>query len=126
MAIRYDVFSRDGVKNREGKFGKLDLRIGSKWGYWEVLAKTVKRYRGNVIYECKCVCGKMKDISRIDLVNGRTQSCGCQRGYLCKQSWVLHTNRRCKEYCDQPKERIVKIREQSVKDSGEENNFECR
>lgn len=32
-----------------------------------------------VIWECTCICGKIKNVSRNSLVTGNTRSCGCTR-----------------------------------------------
>ncbi len=55
----------------------IDLS-GNRYGRLMVIKKLglVKNKR---IYECKCDCGNIKNISHSDLQSGRTKSCGCYR-----------------------------------------------
>ena len=51
----------------------IDL-AGQRFGSW-----TVKRYKGNLMWECECDCGTIKDVQGNSLRSGRTFSCGkCQ------------------------------------------------
>lgn len=56
----------------------IDL-TGKRFGKLIVLSKTEKRYRGSVIFKCKCDCGKITYKNGAQLRNGTTKSCGCLR-----------------------------------------------
>lgn len=43
------------------------------------LKKERYRNRFNYFYECKCECGNTKIVSRLNLINSHTHSCGCLR-----------------------------------------------
>lgn len=56
------------AKDLTGKtFGKLTVvkRNGTK--------------NGKSVWECRCECGTIKNVTASDLTTGNTQSCGCQR-----------------------------------------------
>lgn len=50
--------------------------IGKKFGHWTVL-----KYLGNKMYQCICDCSNktVKNVSRYDLLNGKSTSCGCAK-----------------------------------------------
>lgn len=51
--------------------------VGETFGGLKVIALTNRRYRGHVIYVCRCVCGAEIDVARKQLISGNTASCGC-------------------------------------------------
>ena len=53
---------------------------GLRFGRLTVISPTEKRDRRGVVYWlCKCDCGNNAVVSRTNLRNGATQSCGCLR-----------------------------------------------
>lgn len=50
---------------------------GQRFGRLVALTPTEKRSGSNVIWRCQCDCGKVAEVSAINLRNGNTQSCGC-------------------------------------------------
>ena len=67
---------------------------GQKFGFLTVLNKTNKRASNrNIIWHCKCDCGKEIDVNGDSLKSGNTQSCGClkSKGEL-KISQILKNN----------------------------------
>nr|DAH09532.1 MAG TPA: AP2 domain protein [Caudoviricetes sp.] len=53
---------------------------GNQFGFWTVVKKG--NYRNNTqTWVCKCICGKIKEVSVYDLINGRSISCGCSVSY---------------------------------------------
>ena len=54
----------------------IDL-IGKKIGRW-----TVKEYKGNSMWLCKCDCGTLKIVNGSTLRNKASLSCGCMRSEL--------------------------------------------
>lgn len=82
IGLKCDKCGRDGNCN-ENVNTSNDL-IGSKYGRWTILGegedrysiKSKRRYRQ---LRCICDCGEIKDVDKISLLNGRSQSCGCLR-----------------------------------------------
>ena len=71
--------SKQNLKNF-GERRSKDL-IGKKFGRLTVIKKTKKRNStGNVIWKCKCDCGKYKEVATVDLSMGNVKSCGCMNG----------------------------------------------
>lgn len=56
--------------------------VGNKYNRLTVLSFDSRDKRGNYKYLCRCDCGVEKVIYGKELVNGRTQSCGCLRDEL--------------------------------------------
>ena len=48
-----------------------------RFGKLVALYPTAKRLRRSTIWHCRCDCGRVKDISANNLVQGSTRSCGC-------------------------------------------------
>ena len=65
-----------------GKNNKKDL-IGKKFGHLTILKDTGKRQQvgngTNVIWQCKCDCGNIVEVTGGHLNSGHTQSCGCKK-----------------------------------------------
>ena len=51
--------------------------IGNKYNLLTILEDTGKRYRGLVIYKCRCDCGNIVEVNINKLHTGHTKSCGC-------------------------------------------------
>lgn len=65
--------------NRNPNKQLLDNIIGSKFNHLTVLSETDQRRSGKIIYQCECDCleHNIVYVSRTDLINGHTKSCGC-------------------------------------------------
>lgn len=74
-AYKYDILYRSDNKCRHVTRISEDL-TGRQFGNW-----TVIKYKGNYKWECKCNCnrGTIHDVSRYDLITGRSTNCGCKR-----------------------------------------------
>lgn len=58
----------------------LDDLTGKRYGRWTVLYQTENKFKTRMtMWHCRCDCGNERDISRSNLVNGKTKSCGCYR-----------------------------------------------
>lgn len=57
---------------------KIEFNIGEKvpGTYWTVIEESPSKNRERY-YKCKCVCGKIKDVSAKSLKCGKSKSCGC-------------------------------------------------
>ena len=55
--------------------------IGNKYNHLTVLEASDKRSGGKILYKCQCDCEKNKIVyvSKTDLENGHTTSCGCAK-----------------------------------------------
>lgn len=79
------------------KYNKKDL-TGKKFGKLSVLAKTNNRADGgSVVWQCKCDCGNIVEISSKKLVNGLAVSCGCYQKERQKYSMKKLHSRQFKE-----------------------------
>lgn len=48
---------------------------GQKFGDWTVLHRSPNR-SGQIMWHCKCVCGKERDVAAPSLRDGKSKSCG--------------------------------------------------
>lgn len=80
---------------RKGKGGymrcKTDL-TGEKFGRLTVLERTDNNKHGDVMWLCKCECGKNTVVSNSRLKKGITKSCGCYRAEI-KTKHGMHDTR---------------------------------
>lgn len=66
-----------GCFNNTTKFKAKDI-TGETFRRLKTVRPTDKRAsNGTVIWECKCECGNIKEISSGDLIRGAVKSCGC-------------------------------------------------
>ena len=58
----------------------IEIPLGTKFGYWEVLQRTENNSRSEMCYLCLCTaCGTKRIIPKQRLVSGRSTNCGCIR-----------------------------------------------
>ena len=50
---------------------------GKKFGKLTVIEQTKERRYGNIVWKCKCDCGKESLVIAPSLLSGSTTSCGC-------------------------------------------------
>ena len=50
-----------------------------RFGRWEVLEKTSERRNSQIMYLCRCACGKERLVDANSLTRGKSRSCGCLR-----------------------------------------------
>ena len=57
------------------------IKVGERFGAWEVIADTGTRSKNrDKYYLCKCECGTIRKVTASSLKNGRSRSCGkCKR-----------------------------------------------
>ena len=58
-----------------GSVEKNPLSAGTRFGRLTVI---VRLDNPKSVYRCKCDCGKVKDVTKNNLIHGRTTSCGCR------------------------------------------------
>lgn len=67
-------------KQKVFKFCNSLLLVDQIFNDLLVKRRTTERQNGHVIYECKCVCGRITRVRATRLINNITKSCGkCQR-----------------------------------------------
>lgn len=61
-----------------------------QFGFWKVLKKG-ERINNIQMWECKCKCGTVKQVSVYNLISGRSTNCGCIASYnlIGKRSGML-------------------------------------
>lgn len=52
--------------------------VGKRFNSFVVLKPTKKRYYEDVVWKCKCDCGKTFEAPTSNIMNGRIKSCGCR------------------------------------------------
>ncbi len=57
---------------------RTDLR-NKTFGYLTVIEPTEKRHRKDIVWLCRCKCGKEVEIPAVLLKGGNTTSCGCRK-----------------------------------------------
>ncbi len=79
------------------KYNKNDLK-GKRFGKLLVLRETDNRADGgSIVWQCKCDCGNIVEISSKRLVNSLAVSCGCYQKERQKYSMNKLHNRQFKE-----------------------------
>lgn len=58
---------------------RVDLSKGDVFGKWVVCSFAGVRSGKKQYWTCVCECGKMKDLCKYELINGKTTHCGCNR-----------------------------------------------
>lgn len=69
------------VKNRKVKdYNEKCISdfVGKRFNSYVVLKPTKKRYFEDVVWKCKCDCGKIFEAPTSNIMNGRIKSCGCR------------------------------------------------
>lgn len=71
-------------KETAKKMGKAQIHdlTGQQFGFLTVIEATEQRAGSNIIWKCKCICGKEHCVAGADLVTGKTKSCGCKKKEL--------------------------------------------
>ena len=78
---------------------RIDM-TGRRYGRLVVLSPTEKRSGNSVIWRCRCDCGKMTDVSGINLRTGATKSCGCLSSEVHREAASTMRNVRSVDYVD--------------------------
>ncbi len=72
---RYLVFTgRPDLRFRQGKAKDL---TGLQFGYLSCLEPTGEKHRNDLVWRCRCRCGKEVQLPATRLLTGNTSSCGC-------------------------------------------------
>ncbi len=64
---------------------QINELIGRSFGYLTVLEATEKRYRKDIIWRCRCKCGRETEVPTSLLLSGNTTSCGCLNTEILQQ-----------------------------------------
>lgn len=68
------------------KRGKAKDITNMKFGYLTAIEPTNQKYRGEIIWKCKCKCGKETLLPVPRLLSGNTLSCGCLKKEVLKRN----------------------------------------
>jgi hypothetical protein len=71
---------------------KAQCLLGKVFGYWSVIERTkqpehLRTNSGTTYWLCRCTCGTTKVVAGVDLVKGRSKSCGCAKTYWQKKTF---------------------------------------
>jgi len=81
------------------KMNKKEDLVGKVFGRWTVIKSVDEKHGHNSDYwTCKCTCGKTSNITRYDLTNGHSKSCGCYSAYLLGNRKRKHGARNTRLY----------------------------
>lgn len=58
--------------------------VGQRFGHLEVIRDTGKRLHRSIIWECKCDCGNIHEVTSNNLKSGQVNSCGKQECFYHK------------------------------------------
>ena len=107
--------TRERVKEL-GQARSIDL-TGERFGRLTVLFRIVQGKPGDIVWRCKCDCGKKVDVRASLLRRGDTRSCGCLQRELLSTASITHGGRKSRLYriwcsmksrCNNPKVKSYK------------------
>ena len=75
---------------------KIDV-TGNRFGQLVVI-KQAASYRGEVMWECVCDCGRVVSVKGTSLRSGKTKSCGCLRESATRENKKTHGMSKTKLY----------------------------
>lgn len=70
---------------------------GRRFGRWQVRPVREKRHT-NIYWLCECDCGTKRMVRCVELLSGRSRSCGCAREWVkqsAAQRQEVHLDYRC-------------------------------
>jgi hypothetical protein len=85
--------TRGGTKSCGCLREHLRLKIKPKQIFGRLVTE---KYLGSSLWECKCVCGTIKNIKSNRLISGKTKSCGCLKKEINKKNINIAINKRRK------------------------------
>lgn len=71
----------------------LPCPVGKLFNYWTVLGRVYRpEMKKPCRWQCRCVCGVVRDLYPANVRSGKTQSCGCQTSNLLREKCprVIH------------------------------------
>ena len=90
---------------------------GERFGRLVVLKQNGRTSDRHIIWECKCKCGNIVNVSSRDLIGGHTKSCGCFQKDATRKARYKHGDRggrlyivwqSMKKRCENPKDKSYK------------------
>ena len=70
--------------------GKINDYTNKRFGRLIAIRPIGKAPSRHIIWECKCDCGKTKNVLSYQLTTGRVRSCGCYKDEISKQVNTKH------------------------------------
>lgn len=59
---------------------------GRQFGRWTVLSKSSISRNGRIFWNCRCLCGAIREVDGSTLRTGKSKSCGCLSAELSSES----------------------------------------
>lgn len=78
-----------GPRQKQKRYEDLS---GEKYGRWTVLEVAGRNDKGNILYKCRCDCGKEKIVSSTSLRDGSSKSCGCLQKEKSKENLLRYNS----------------------------------
>lgn len=65
---------------------RIAVNVGDRYGFWEVVGDGSLNKYGIKVYECRCECGVMRNVTKSSLIIGQSRSCGCKKRELSTET----------------------------------------
>lgn len=72
--------------------------LGKEFGRLTVIAEAGRTNDRHILWECKCTCGRIVNVSSKELSSGHTKSCGCLQKETIKKIRYKHGDRGSRLY----------------------------
>lgn len=83
-----------GCLQKESREKIKKNRVNQKFGRLLVLYQNGHASNNQILWHCRCDCGKELDVQSNNLINGHTRSCGCLASEIRKTSYNDLTNKK--------------------------------
>lgn len=77
VRLQMAVSKMKKILKQKGYSRRVRDLTGQRFGRLTVIEKTNKRHNGQVVWKCRCDCGKIVFVDSGQLTKGRKKSCGC-------------------------------------------------
>jgi hypothetical protein len=91
---------------------------GLKFSNWLVIKFMGKNSSGRDHFECKCICGSIRNVEGQSLIHNKSRSCGCTRRRTKEQ--IIERKKKYKAEWFQKNKEIIRLRKQGKPTSTED------
>ena len=77
---------------------KFKDKTDERYGNLTVIGLSALKYKNNLLWECKCDCGNIINVTTGRLQSGNTKSCGCLKRQILISRNTTHSKSKSKEY----------------------------
>lgn len=67
----------------------MEIKAGMKFERWTVVNEVERQKRRDRKYLCICECGNYREVTKGNLIRGKSKSCGCLRVEMIKENGYL-------------------------------------